>query len=383
MTTAKSRFSSLAKAVKDGTAEQENEMPAEQSHRPVGAGVHKPAAALGAMGETLRDHVSRLEAELARATSANAGLAADLQRAKALSERAGDAIEEFLFIDVDSVLDRLPKDRIRGRAEGREFDDLLADIEKNGQNDAITVRRASDGTFEIAAGRRRLEACRRLKRSVLARVRDLDDQAMLRIQFSENERRADISALERARWFSEVRDRLQTTAKEIAAQFGVDPSTFSLYLRLSRFPDEILDRLDEPQRLAVLPARRIMEAIEGDPTAVQRILDALDTYKQSLADAGSPSNPAEQIDILIRVAEGRVGRTGPRAPVPERRHIVHQGRRIGTLTRNGGQWVFRFATSIPDSEVHTLAERLAIPITESDGKPPPQRTHRSQNQKPL
>ena len=310
MTTAKSRFSSLAKAVKDGTAEQENEMPAEPSHRPVGAGVHKPAAALGAMGETLRDHVSRLEAELARATSANAGLAADLQRAKALSERAGDAIEEFLFIDVDSVLDRLPKDRLRGRAEGREFDDLLADIEKNGQNDAITVRRTSDGTFEIAAGRRRLEACRGLKRSVLARVRDLDDQAMLRIQFSENERRADISALERARWFSEVRDRLQTTAKEIAAQFGVDPSTFSLYLRLSRFPDEILDRLDEPQRLAVLPARRIMEAIEGDPTAVQRILDALDAYKQSLADGGSPSNPAEQIDILIRVAEGRVGRTG-------------------------------------------------------------------------
>jgi ParB family chromosome partitioning protein len=325
--------------------------------------------------------VSRLEAELARATSANAGLAADLQRAKALSERAGDAIEEFLFIDVDNVLDRLPTDRLRGRAEGHEFDDLLADIKKNGQNDAITVRRASDGTFEIAAGRRRLEACRRLKRSVLARVRDLDDQAMLRIQFSENERRADISALERARWFSQVRERLQTTAKEIAAQFGVEPSTFSLYLRLSRFPDEILERLDEPQRLAVLPARRIMEAIEGDSTTVQRILDALDIYRQSLADSESPRDPAGQIDVLMRAAEGRVGRTGTRSPVPERRHIVNQGRRIGTLTRNGGQWVFRFATSIPDSEVHTLAERLAIPITKSDDELPTQQTHRSSSRK--
>ena len=197
-------------------------------------------------------------------------------------------------------------------------------------------------------------------------MRDLDDQAMLRIQFSENERRTDISALERARWFAEVRDRLKTTAKEIATQFGVDPSTFSLYLRIARFPDEILERLEEPRRLAVIPARRVMEAIESDPTAVQRILDALDAFRQSAARDSGSSDPESQIDILMRAAEGKdTGRGSPRTPVPNRRHIVHQGRRIGTLTRNGGQWVFRFATSIPDDEVHALAERLAIPVGDS------------------
>jgi ParB family chromosome partitioning protein len=109
-----------------------------------------------------------------------------------------------------------------------------------------------------------------------------------------------------------------------------------------------------------------MEVIETDPSAVQRIQDALDGYQRSATDAGSRSDPATQIDVLIRAAEGRVGGvTGPRSPVPERRHIVHQGRRIGTLTRNGGQWVFRFATSIPDSEVQALAERLAIPINQA------------------
>jgi ParB family chromosome partitioning protein len=370
MTAAKSRFSTLAQAVKDGTAAPSQDVSSDTPTRPAGAGVHKPAAALGAIGETVRDRVSRLEAELAQATSNNAGLLAELEHTRALQDRAGAAIEEFLFLETRSVVDRLPKDRLRGRSEGPEFDELLADIDRNGQNDAITVRRMPDATFEVAAGRRRLAVCERLNRQVLARVRDLDDQAMLRIQFSENERRADISALERARWFSEVRDRLKTSAKEIAAQFGVDPSTFSLYLRLARFPDEILDRLDEPQRLAVLPARRVMEAIETDPTAVQRIQDALDGYKRSTVASGSPNDPAAQIDILIRAAEGRAGgSTGPRSPVPERRHIVHQGRRIGTLTRNGGQWVFRFATSIPDSEVHALAERLAIPVNEDDGQP--------------
>jgi ParB family chromosome partitioning protein len=324
---------------------------------------------LSAVGETLRDHISRLEAELTKATSTNSDLVAELRRAKALHEKAGDSAEEFLFLQPDSLVDRLPKGRLRGRSEGREFDELLADIETNGQNDAITVRRGSDGSFEVAAGRRRLEACKRLHRPILARVRELDDRAMLRIQFSENERRADISALERARWFAEVRDRLKSSAKEIAAQFGVDPSTFSLYLRLARFPNEILDRLDEPQRLAVLPARRIMEVIEDDPTAVQRILDALDDHRRSVAGSGPPADPAAQIEVLLRAAEGRgAGRPGPRSPVPDRRHIVHQGRRIGTLTRNGGQWVFRFATSIPDGEVYALANRLAIPLRESDSR---------------
>jgi ParB family transcriptional regulator, chromosome partitioning protein len=371
MSASKSRFGSLAQAVRDRTAEPERDSaaPAAAQPPPAGAGVHKPAAALSAMSETLRDRITRLEAELAQSQTANTELQSELHRAKSLRDKAGDSAEEFVFLDPNSIEDCLPKDRLRGRAEGREFDELLADIERNGQNDAITVRRTS-GTYEVAAGRRRLEACKRLQRQVLTRVRDLDDQAMLRIQFSENERRADISALERARWFAEVRDRLKTSAKEIAAQFGVDPSTFSLYLRIARFPDEILERLEEPRRLAVIPARRVMEAIESDPTAVSRILDALDTYRQSASRDGGSSDPAAQIDVLFRAAEGKeTGRASPRSPVPDRRHIVHQGRRIGTLTRNGGQWVFRFATSIPDDEVHALAERLAIPVGESVGAP--------------
>jgi ParB family chromosome partitioning protein len=361
MTAIRSRFATLAQAVKDGTAAPTPEPAIDTGHRPASAGLHKPATVLGAMGEALRDRVTRLEVELTKASSANAGLVAELDRARALSASAGDAIDDFLFLNSEHIVDRLPRDRLRGRSEGRQFDELFTDIERNGQNDAITVRRTADGLFEIAAGRRRLEVCRRLGRTVLARVRSLDDQAMLRIQFSENERRADIFALERARWFSEVRDRLQAPAKEIAAQFSVDPSTFSLYLRLARFPQEILNRLEEPQRLAVLLARRVMEAIENDGSMVQRILDALDAHRRS---RGAASDPAGEIDILLRVAEGReTGQAAARMPVPERRHIVDQGRRIGTLTRNGGQWIFRFATSIPDDEVHALAERLAQPIT--------------------
>lgn len=349
-----SRFGALAQAVRDRTAVTDHAPSTSQA--PEGAGVHKPAAALGLAAEGLRERVARLEAELAQASQANAGLEQSLTQARRAASRAGDTEDEFLFLDPAVVSDPLPRDRLPGAFEGAEFRVLLEDIRANGQNDAITVRRQPDGRFEIAAGRRRLEACRQLGLSVLARIRTLDEAAMLRVQFSENERREDISALERARWFAEVRSRLEGPARDLAAQFGLDPSTLSLYLRLARFPVEIIERLQEPRRLAVLRARRVMEAIEADAAILPRILEALDAYRKSAADA---LDPDEQISVLMRAAEGREGRGAVARPEqPERRHIVHEGRRIGTLTRNGGQWVFRFATSLTDEVVQSMADRM-------------------------
>ncbi len=380
-----SRFGALAQAVKDRAgvvdAPEEGEggsgaaaPDAPALVRPLtNAGVHGPSAALGNLAEGLRERVARLEADLARTTGRNADLERDLERARKAASVAGDSVEDFLFLDPLTVRDELPRDRLPGAFAGPEFDELLADIRDNGQNDAITVRPSPglNGGFEVAAGRRRLEACKLLKMQVLARVRRLDDAAMLRVQFSENERREDISALERARWFAEVQARFNTQKKDIAAQFGLDPSTLSLYLRLARFPTEIVERLRAPRRLAMLRARRVMEAVEADASALPRILDALDAHARASAPRMGGIDPEEQIDILLRAAEGRGGARPPAgAPLPERRHVVHGGRRVSTLTRNGGQWVFRFATSMRDEVVQALVDRigdLAAEVGKADG----------------
>jgi ParB family chromosome partitioning protein len=368
-----SRFGSLAQAVKDraaaaatavagGVAEEAGE-----SGAPPGAGLHRPAAALGAMAEGLRERIVRLETELAQASGRNTELERELDHAKEAAGRAGQAVEEFLFLDPGAIRDTLPRDRLPGAFAGPEFEDLVADIRQNGQNDAITVRPASGYPgYEVAAGRRRLEACRRLARPVLARIRPLDEAAMLRVQFSENERREDISALERGRWFAEVKARLNLPSKDIAAQFGLDPSTLSLYLRLARFPAEIVSRLREPRRLSVLRARRVMEVVEADPAALERIVASLDMHANAASsDAGPDAD--DQIEVLLRAVEGRGGDRLPakaRAQVSERCHVVRKGRRIGTLTRNGGQWVFRFATSLGDEVVQALAERIGDLVVE-------------------
>lgn len=378
-----SRFDSLAQAVKDRAAEAaassgagEARPSTPQSAAPPGAGLHKPSAALLSAAETLRERLARLERDLAGASGENAELKRQLIQARAVVDRAGDALEEFLFLDPASIRDELPRDRLPTAFADREFEDLLDDIRANGQNDAITVRPATTGGgYEVAAGRRRLEACRRLGQAVLARVRRLDDAAMLRVQFSENERREDISALERARWFADVKDRLAVPSKEIAVQFGLDPSTLSLYLRLARFPAEIQTRLRDPRRLSILRARRVMEALDGDGDgdALARILRMLDAHAAAAAAAGRSPDADEQIELLQRAAEGRGGEAPApgRAQQPDRRHVVHRGRRVGTLTRNGGQWVFRFATAISEEVVQALADRIGELVAEVERETAP------------
>lgn len=369
MTTKSARFGAIAQALKDRTASAiPGPLPTDGDvavDRPAAVPTaHKPALALNGFAEGLRERILRFEAELAEANGRNDGLERELALARSAAKRAGMQVDEFLFLDPDVIRDELPRDRLTQGFSDEKLKELFADIDANGQNDAITVRPALDGKgFEIAAGRRRLEVCRRLGRQVLARVRTLDDSAMFRVQYSENERREDISALERARWFADVKTRLNVQAKDIATQFGLDPSTLSLYLRLARFPDEILSRLRDPRRLSVLRARRVMEALEDDPNVLARILEALDHHARDSHD-GMPDADA-QIDTLIAIIDGKSRkRTIERAPVPERRHIVHRGRRVGTLTRNGGQWVFRFATSLSEDVIQAIADRLSDIVDE-------------------
>jgi ParB family chromosome partitioning protein len=47
---------------------------------------------------------------------------------------------------------------------------------------------------------------------------------------------------------------------------------------------------------------------------------------------------------------------------------VHRGRRVGTLTRNGGQWVFRFATTIGEDMIQALADRIGDLMAEIEAE---------------
>lgn len=355
----------------EGTASNESELQGERASAPF-----VPIRQAGAAGETLMSRIATLEADLA---SERAGRAHELERhqreldrLRAVAASAGDAAGEFALLDPGIIADSLPSDRLPGAFQDAAFSELMRDIEAHGQHDAITVRRTDDG-FEIASGRRRLEACKRLGVQVLARVRTLDQESMLGVQFAENERRQDISAIERARWLAQVRDRFGKQIQQLADSFGLDRTTVSLYLRLARIPDVLVDRLADPRALSMLRARRLVAALERDTEALARATEALDRY-MAVAEARRIEPKAEdQVDIAIRAAEGRdrVPEAQEMYSQEPRRAVFFRGRRAATLLRHSGQWVVRFAAATDERLVFAITERLPELMEDIEGSRPP------------
>jgi len=331
-----------------------------------GTSVFMPIRHAAAAGEALTARIASLEAELSaekeQRSSDRGQYELELARLRRIAAAAGDSAEEFALLDPAAIADVLPADRLPSTFTDASFDELLEDIQAYGQHDAITVRRTEAG-FEIASGRRRLEVCRRLGIQVLARIRSLDHEAMLGVQFAENERRQDISAIERARWLAEVRERYGKQVQQLADDYKLDRTTVSLYLRLARLPDEIVQRLVDARALPMLKARRLIAALEQDAGALGRVVSALDSQLAASEVRGLRPSPDDQVEVAIRAAEGRSlprGADDTAAAIPtDKRVIVHRGRRVGTLIRNGGQWVVRFSSTTDDRLVLAIAERLS------------------------
>jgi ParB family chromosome partitioning protein len=325
-----------------------------------------PMRHAAAAGEALTGRIATLEAELnaekARRSNDHEQYHHELERLRRIAAEAGDSAGEFALLDPTTVADVLPVDRLPSAFADSSFEELFDDIRANGQHDAITVRRTETG-FEIASGRRRLEACKRLGIHVLARIRPLDQEAMLGVQFSENERRQDISAIERARWLAQVKERYGRQVQQLADDYRLDRTTVSLYLRLARLPEGIVDRLLDARALPMLKARRLMAALEQDAGAMARVLDVLDGQLAAAEARGLRPSPDDQVEAAIRAAEGRSlpwSSDEAVAAIPnDKRVIVHRGRRVGTLIRNGGQWVVRFTSTTDDRMVMAIVERIS------------------------
>jgi DNA modification methylase len=100
---------------------------------------------------------------------------------------------------VDKVLELQPDQIVigwRARVELRQIEDLARSIEDCGQLQPIAVTK-SEGTYELIAGHRRLEACRRIGCAVRAVVVETKNEAdAIWKQLTENVQRSDFTKLE-------------------------------------------------------------------------------------------------------------------------------------------------------------------------------------------
>lgn len=278
-----------------------------------------------------------------------------LEKLRALEEaRAGavPGVDRVLRIDPALIDEPLPADRDSRSFADAAFEALKASISERGQDVPVTVRAKGD-RFELAAGRRRLAACRALGLPVLARVLPLDDEAMLALQYRENVERSDVTAYERARWLAALAARGWTTTR-LAALTGLSQPSIIDYLRLGRLPEALLGRLSDPRLLTLADGRRLQAVLDADPKALDRMLEALE------GAAGKPTR--EQLRRMFEAAR--------RPPLEQSRSLRGRivldraGHKLVTITRSGNQWLYRWAPEVDEAAIAWVADRLAALLAE-------------------
>lgn len=134
-------------------------------------------------------------------------------------------------IRTDLIDDRPYSDRLS--LDGPDMEDLVKSISEMGQTVPALVRPipGDPPRFEIIYGRRRLEAARRLGRTLRAAIHDLDDREALRIQGTENNVRIEPSFIEKAVFAHQLAED-QWSRDLICETIAIHPSVLSKMLKI-------------------------------------------------------------------------------------------------------------------------------------------------------
>lgn len=147
---------------------------------------------------------------------------------------ARDAVDGVRVWDLDP--EQIIDDRVADRLDPGDVADLRDAIEANGQTVPILVRRDPDNAdrYLLVYGRRRLEAIR--SSSSVTRIRalvtNLDDEAAVRAQISENMARRDLTYIEKALFAKELIESGYGSQRAIAEVLTVTPSTISMAIAI-------------------------------------------------------------------------------------------------------------------------------------------------------
>lgn len=198
-----------------------------------------------------------------------------------------------LSLSPDQIEDSIGSDRVTDWCSDDKFEALLANIERRGQRQPIRVRPSdpswtpdskeplrTNSSFVVQSGRRRLEACRRLNRSVLAVLSTEKGNASLadlEERFHENTMRQELNAFEELLSIGLIAESLMDLAQaEIAERLGVSQNDISLGLSCIEYRDDILQQIDvttTPKRAyrTIIPKLRSGKGSINDPNPAQHV----------------------------------------------------------------------------------------------------------------
>jgi ParB family chromosome partitioning protein len=125
------------------------------------------------------------------------------------------------------------------------FQELKESIRQRGIIQPISVRRLSNGKFQIVAGERRFRAATELRlRKIPVYIMDISsDGDTLEISLIENVQRENLNPIELAKGYQRLMVEWNLTQEDIANKIGKDRATIANVIRLLKLPQEIQDSL--------------------------------------------------------------------------------------------------------------------------------------------
>lgn len=139
--------------------------------------------------------------------------------------------------NIDVALIDNPGHDVRVGVNVEELDDLKQSISKNGILQPLLLRPRGE-RFEVIAGNRRLQVARNLGLDqVPALLRDASDAETAVFRFEENLKRANVNAVEEAKYIAECITQLRISTEEFAEKIGRTSQWIEDRLAIAEMPD--------------------------------------------------------------------------------------------------------------------------------------------------
>ena len=118
--------------------------------------------------------------------------------------------------------------------------ELADSIRTFGLIQPVTVRKQSNGKYQIISGERRFRACRLAGMDMIpAYIRDANDQGMLEMAIVENIQRENLDPIEVAMSYQRLIEECSLTQEQMAGRVGKKRASVTNYLRLLKLPAKV------------------------------------------------------------------------------------------------------------------------------------------------
>ena len=155
-----------------------------------------------------------------------------------VGQRESQDTADILRIPVDMIEPNPYQPRMSFDQEA--LDELAESIKTLGLIQPITVRRKSEGRYQIISGERRFRACRQAGMDMIpAYIRDTNDQGMLEMAIVENIQRENLDPIEVALSYQRLIEECNLTQEQMAVRVGKKRATVTNSLRLLKLPAKI------------------------------------------------------------------------------------------------------------------------------------------------